>query len=104
MTTSGDQEDRAHAEGSARLKLKVVPGASRSEIAGWLGDMLKIRVSAAPEKGKANAAVEALLARALNLPTGSARIISGTGSQYKVIEIRGLSKDEILRKFGAPAI
>ncbi len=45
------------------LKVKVVPGASRTQLSGWLGDMLKVRVSAPPEKGKANAAVEALLAR-----------------------------------------
>ena len=31
------------------LKLKVMPGASRTEVAGWLGDVLKVRVSAQPE-------------------------------------------------------
>lgn len=84
------------------LKLKVVPGASRSEIVGWLGDMLKVKVSAPPEKGKANAAVEVLLARALNLPISSVRIIAGTGSRHKLIEVHGLSNYEILNKIGAP--
>jgi uncharacterized protein len=64
--------------------------------------MLKVRVCAPPEKGKANAAVEAMVARILNLPAGSVEIVSGTSSQHKVIEIRGLSKDEILKKLGAP--
>lgn len=46
----------------------MVPGASKSEISGWLGDALKIRVAAQPEKGNANAAVVAVLASGLGLP------------------------------------
>ncbi|MGI9178416.1 MAG: DUF167 domain-containing protein, partial [Pirellulales bacterium] len=42
---------------SARLRVKIVPGSSRNEIVGWLGDALKIKVTAPPEKGKANDAV-----------------------------------------------
>ncbi len=52
-----------------RFKLKVVPGASRSEVTGWLGDRLKVRVCAPSENGKANVAVETLVAQALNLPS-----------------------------------
>ena len=82
----------------------MVPGSSRSEIAGWLGNVLKVKVSAPPEKGKANAAVEALVARELNVLASSVGIVSGANSQHKVIEIRGLSKDEIVKKLGAPAV
>jgi uncharacterized protein (TIGR00251 family) len=81
-----------------RLKIKVLPGASSSGIAGWLGDTLKVRVSAPPEKGKANAAVEALLAKALDLPDGAVRIASGQSSPRKVVEIDGLSHAEILER------
>jgi uncharacterized protein YggU (UPF0235/DUF167 family) len=100
VSTQGKKAGRAEQSVSVKLKLKVVPGASQSGISGWLGEMLKVRVSAPPEKGKANAAVEALVARALDLPAGSARIISGAGSQQKVIEICGLSEAEILEKLG----
>jgi len=40
-----------------RLSLKVVPGSSRDEIVGWLGDSLKVKVMSPPEKGHANEAV-----------------------------------------------
>src|ERR1051325_9653356 len=60
-----------------RLALKVVPGSSKNAIAGWLGDTLKVRVSAAPERGKANDAVEALIADALRLPADRVRIVAG---------------------------
>jgi uncharacterized protein len=80
---------------SVRLSIKVVPGAARDEIAGWLGDALKLRVSAAPERGKANAAVEALLARALALPRGAVRVVAGETSARKTVEIDGASEEEI---------
>jgi uncharacterized protein (TIGR00251 family) len=100
VTTSFKKSGRAEKRLPVKLKLKVVPGASRSEICGWLGEMLKVRISAPPEKGKANAAVEALVARALDLPAGSARIVGGASSQKKVIEIQGLTSADIQRKLG----
>lgn len=75
-----------------------MPGASRSHIAGWLGDALKIRVSAPPEKGKANAAVAAVVAAALGLPAGSVAVVSGKSSPRKLVEVRGLSREEIVKR------
>jgi uncharacterized protein (TIGR00251 family) len=89
---------------TARLSLKVVPSASRTQISGWLGATLKVKVTAPPEKGKANAAVEQLIAATLGLPPGSARIVSGSGSPLKVVQIQGLSLDEILQRLEAPAV
>lgn len=46
----------------ARINIKVVPNSSRDEVVGWLGDALKVKVMAPPEKERANEAVIALLA------------------------------------------
>jgi uncharacterized protein (TIGR00251 family) len=81
-----------------RLAIKVVPGSSRSGIAGWLGDTLRVRVTAPAERGKANAAVEALLREVLGLSAGGATIVSGSSSPRKIVEIVGLSKSEVRRR------
>lgn len=86
---------------TARLSLKVVPGSSRTAIAGWMGDTLRIRVSAPPERGKANAAVEALLSKVLGISRGEARIVSGGTSPHKVIEITGLGEAELRCRLSA---
>lgn len=85
----------------ARLKVKVVPGASRSSLGGWLGDSLKVRVSAPPEKGKANAAVISLLAKELQLDESALSILSGGTSPHKVIGIKGKEISAILQALDA---
>lgn len=70
-----------------RLRIKVIPGAARSGLAGWMGNVLKIRVTAPPEKGKANDAVLELLAGSLGLPRNRFRIVSGASSPLKVVEV-----------------
>lgn len=83
------------------LKVKVVPGASRSEIAGWLDDRLKVRVSAAPEKGKANRAVVDLLSKALGISSHKIHISAGSQSPRKTVEIDGLGFLDIKIRLGA---
>ncbi|MGD9597115.1 MAG: DUF167 domain-containing protein [Steroidobacteraceae bacterium] len=85
-----------------RLDVKVVPGASRSGLAGWLGGALKLRVTAPPERGRANCAVCALLAEALALPADCVRIVGGHGSTRKVVEVERLSAAEIGARLGRP--
>ena len=78
-----------------RLEVKVVPGASRTEVSGWLGQCLKVKVAAAPEKGKANQAVIRLLAETLAIKESAITIVSGAASQRKAIEIIGFSQHEL---------
>jgi uncharacterized protein len=80
------------------LNLKVIPNASKTEIIGWLGERLKIKVASPPEKGKANTAVEILLTTALTVPKGAVRIVSGHTSQKKTVEIDSLTLDEVIQK------
>lgn len=80
---------------TTKLSVKVVPGASRTEIAGWLGESLKIRVAAPPEGGKANQAVLVVLAGALSLQLSQMEIVSGQSQPRKVIAIAGLEAEEL---------
>lgn len=83
-----------------RLNVKVVPGSSRDQIVGWLGDALKIKVMAPPEKGAANNAVIGLLAKTLGLSTNAIHIESGHASPTKVITVTGLDDEAIKKAFG----
>ena len=76
----------------------MVPGASKDGIVGWLGDALKVRVKACAEKGKANKAVIAVVAKALGVPRDNIKIASGSTSPHKVIEIDGISEAELSDK------
>ncbi len=77
------------------LAVKVVPGASRDRIVGPLGDALKIQVSAAPEKGKANVAVIKLIAERLGISPRSISVIRGETNPRKVLAIHGMSLNEV---------
>jgi len=81
-----------------KLAVKVVPGSSRDCIAGWLGESLKVRVRVPPERGKANAAVEKIIADALGVSGKCVQIVTGKTSSRKVIEITGLSEAEVYSK------
>ena len=78
-----------------KLHIKVVPKSSRNCVVGWIGDALKVCVTAPPEKGKANMAVEEVLAEALGLPKERVRIIAGMASTRKVVEVDGLEEAEM---------
>jgi uncharacterized protein (TIGR00251 family) len=78
------------------LHLKVVPKSSRNRIVGWVGDRLKIQVSAAPERGKANEAVLEVLAEALEIPPRAIRLTTGATSPLKTVEIDG--SEDLARK------
>ncbi|WP_201456728.1 DUF167 family protein [Chlamydia sp. 17-3921] len=67
------------------IEVKVFPKAKESKIVGFQGEVLKIRVTEAPEKGKANEAVITLLAKALSLPKRDVTLISGETSKNKKI-------------------
>lgn len=65
---------------------------------GWLGDALKIKVAVQPEKGKANKSVVALLAEQIGVPANRIDITAGHTSANKVLEIAGLTEQELRAK------
>ena len=81
-----------------KLQIKVVPKSSRNCVAGWMGDTLKVWVTAPPERGKANVAVQAVLADALGVSRESIRLVAGLKSSRKVVEIDGLVAGEVHRR------
>ena len=88
-----------------RLRLKVAPKAKRNEIGGWLdepdgGQALKVAVTAAPEDGKANAAVIALLAKEWGVAKSAISVVAGATDRRKIVEIRGRSA-ELIQKIEA---
>jgi uncharacterized protein (TIGR00251 family) len=82
----------------ARLRLRVSPGATRTELAGRYGDGWKVRVSAPPERGRANEALVRLLADRLDVPPDSLAVVSGQTSRDKLVELRGLALAEAERR------
>ena len=82
------------------LRVKVVPGASRDRIVGRLGDRLKLSVAAAPEAGKANKAVCALIAQALAVPAGQVQVVAGLTNPLKTLAILGVSVEHVCEQLG----
>jgi len=82
------------------FSVKVVPRSSKTAVAGLLGGMLKIKLAAAPEKGKANEALVEFLADTLGVKKNAVTITSGLTSPVKTIQITGISTETILQKLG----
>jgi len=70
------------------LRIKVLPKSSKNEIVETLEDgTIKIRIKAAPEKGKANAELIKFLSKEYQVPKEKISIISGAKEQIKLIKI-----------------
>ena len=82
----------------SRVRVHLSPGSRRSEVAGRHGDGWKVRVAAPAERGRANAALEKLVAEALAVPRASVRIVAGHASRSKIVEVEGLEPVELERR------
>jgi uncharacterized protein (TIGR00251 family) len=79
---------------------KIVPGSSRTMVAGTLEGMIKIRVAAAPEKGKANRCLIAFLAQRLGVRKNAVEILAGHTQPVKQLRIAGISPARLLEGLG----
>ena len=92
---------------TARLAVRLTPRAGRERIDGWDQDeagrpFLKARVAAPPVEGEANAALVRLIAKALGVPKGAVRIVSGDTARLKQLEIEGLEQAELVARLSQP--
>ncbi len=86
--------------GGVVFTAKIVPGSSRTAVAGMLGSMLKVKVAAPPEKGKANQALAAFLADCLGVRKNDVTILSGQTNPVKQVQITGITAQTLMDKLG----
>jgi uncharacterized protein (TIGR00251 family) len=79
----------------AVFRIRVVPRASRREIAGVKDDALKLRITAAPVEGKANEECIRLLAEVLGVKKAQVTIIAGHTARTKTVSVEGLKGDQV---------
>ena len=77
------------------LALKTIPNAPRDGIAGWLGDVLKVKVHAPAVEGRANEALLEFLAARLQVHHRAVTLVRGDKSRHKVIQVDGLTLAEV---------
>jgi uncharacterized protein (TIGR00251 family) len=82
--------------GTVTLNVRVQPRASKDEIAGTMGGALKIRLRAPAVENRANEALVEFLADLLKTAKSAVRIQSGAQSRLKRVEIRGVTRQQIL--------
>jgi uncharacterized protein (TIGR00251 family) len=86
----------------ADLAIHVTPRSGRDEIVGWRGAELSVRVTVAPEGGKANAAVCVVVAKALHVPKSSIRVLRGETARHKLLRIDNVDDAAVREAFGEP--
>lgn len=75
--------------------IRVVPRASKSELAGEIGGAVKVRVTSPPVDGAANAELVKLFAKTLGVAKSDVRIVSGQTSRTKQIRITGVTAEQL---------
>ncbi len=83
-----------------RLEIKVQPRSSRNQVVGEQDGALKIKLTAPPVDGEANAALVEFLAAYLKVPRRDITLLKGDASRQKIIEISGLSASQLLSRLG----
>jgi uncharacterized protein len=87
----------AHERGTI-LTVRAQPGARKNAVLGERGGSLRVAVSAAPERGKANAAIQDVLADAIGCKASQVGLLSGETSRTKRFLISGVPPDELQRR------
>jgi uncharacterized protein (TIGR00251 family) len=84
-------------EGGIVVSVKVQPNASKDRVVGEHADQIKIAVTVAPEKGKANKAVIKVLSQWLGVKSSDIQIISGETSREKKVFIKNITAEDLYK-------
>jgi uncharacterized protein YggU (UPF0235/DUF167 family) len=93
---------------AARLAVRLTPRGGRNAIDGWTTDsegrpLLKVRVSAAPVDGAANAALIAVLSEAVGVPKSRITLTAGAAARIKLVEVAGIEEADLGLRLGRPS-
>ena len=87
---------------SCTVAVKAIPNAPYSEIVGWLGEVLRVKLHAPALEGRANEALCELLAEHLDLPRSAVRLLRGETSRQKIVRIQAVTLEELSSRFPRP--
>ena len=92
---------------SVRLVVRLTPRASQDRIDGWTTDgsgrpLLKARTIAPPTDGRANAALEKMIAKAVGLPPSAVAVTAGAASRVKTLQLDGFDEIRARERLGGP--
>jgi len=97
---AADSKTTADDVDQTTLNLHVQPRARETEVSGWHGEAIKVRLSAPPVDGAANQALIDFLAQRLGVPRAAVQIVAGHRSRRKRVTIAGIRRAEVLRRLG----
>ena len=82
---------------SVTVTIQTTPNAPRSEIVGWLGDRLKVKVKAPAVEGKANAELIRFLAERFGVRPNAVVLVRGDTARLKVVRLEGIEEADLQR-------
>ncbi len=82
-------------EDGVTFSVRVIPRASRTEIAGEIGGAVRVRVSSPPVDGAANDVLIRLIAKRLSVPRSAVEIVSGSASRTKLVRVSGVTTERL---------
>ncbi len=92
--------ERGGAEPAATVAVRVQPRASRDEVSGLSGGVLRVRLTAPAVENRANEALVRFLADALDLPRARVEIVTGDRGRNKVVRIHGIAPRDLYARLG----
>jgi uncharacterized protein (TIGR00251 family) len=90
----------SESDGWVEFTVRVIPRASRSEVVGEFDGALKVKVSAPPVDGAANAEIQKLIAKRLGVSRSAVQIVSGESSKTKRLRVSGVTAAQVLEALG----